>query len=152
MPLEMLAHYEHIASQPLVLIRFDHALEDFLQQWNITSGNNNREATPIQYVGEWKIIVVGDYDRNTTIVHGVPNASCVHSIAPNMETKLALQHLITVRCFETAIVGQDLCVVFPYFDKLFTCCTIYGSSEECKSCSAILFLLLQEKFHSCIPS
>lgn len=58
-------HYIALEHQELVAA---HSLEDSLKQWNVQSGNHDREALPVQYVCEWEIIVIGDYHRDTAII------------------------------------------------------------------------------------
>lgn len=143
MPLKMLANFEHVASQPLVRVRAD-AVEYLLQLRDVLGGDDDGEAAPVEYVGEWKVVVVCDYDRNASEVHGVPYASRVHPIAPHVDAELALEKLLGIWSFEPPIVGEYLCIVFPYFNKVFPWWTIHRSSKECKSCPAVITI-----FNSC---
>lgn len=83
MPLEVFPNLDNILMHLGVLSGSD-SFQCFLQQWDVESGNDNGKLVPVEYIREWKIIVIGNHYGYTSIEHGVTQSCCVHLIAFHM--------------------------------------------------------------------
>lgn len=61
----------------------------FLQESNVLFADDNRELTPVQYISKWKVIIIGNYNRNATIMYSITDPCSVHLITFHMQAVFA---------------------------------------------------------------
>lgn len=71
--------------------------QSFLQKWNLSGVDDNRKLGPIQHIGKWKVIIVGENYRNASIMYGITNPCRVHFVTFNMKTIFAPPEAFLIR-------------------------------------------------------